>query len=417
MNEREDIVVIGGGVIGVCAAYYLLKEGRKVTILERDKVCSGCSYGNAGLIVPSHSVPLPAPGVVMRALKWMLDPESPFYIRPRLDPKLLSWLWRFRAASSHKRMINSLSVLLEMSRASIGLYDGLINQEGLECSYDRSGTFMLYKTREGYDEALEEANVLEESGLPSRRMAGEEIHEMDGAVRPDIAGGLYYEGDAHLNPSEFVNGLASRVREMGATIQEGVEVVGIDSSGTNELTVRTSTGDYQPEQLVLAAGSWSPGVAAGLRLNLPVQPAKGYSVTFNRPANSPERPMILGEAKVGVNPMGPLMRLAGTLELSGLDLSINPRRVNALVRAVGDYLISDGEGLEAENAWCGLRPVTPDGIPMIGPTERHPNLIVAAGHAMLGMTLGPITGKLVAELACDQTPTADPVPVSPSRFQ
>ena len=416
MEHREDVIVIGGGVIGVCAAYYLLKEGRKVTILERDKVCSGSSYGNSGLIVSSECIPIPRPGVVMRALRWMLDPESPFYIKPRLDPKLISWLWQFRAASARERVLRATPVLLELCQASLALYDELVAQEVLECGYAHSGLLVLYRSHREYEEGLEEADFLQECGLQMRRMTGSEIHDMDPAVRPDLAGGVHYPEDAKLNPSEFVFGLASRVREMGATIQEGTEVVEIDTSSTKTITVSTTTLDYQADHVVLAAGSWSPGLVRDLRPNLPIQPAKGYSVNFKRPTNLPKQPMILSEAKVSINPMGSMMRIAGTLELSGLDLTINPRRVNAIARAADDYLIREEGDLPPEDAWSGLRPVTPDGIPVIGHAESRSNLIVASGHAMLGMTLGPVTGKLVAELASEQTPTVDLAPLSLARF-
>ena len=417
MKQREDVVVIGGGVIGVCTAYYLLEEGRQVTILERDEVCSGSSYGNAGLIVPSHSMPLPVPGAAMRALKGMLDPESPFYIRPRFSLDLLSWLWRFRAASTERRMRNSVRVLLDLSQPSIALYDELIAQEQIECNYQKRGAILLYKTAHGFKEGLREAQLVQEHGLPMKQMTGPEVHEMEPQVRSDIAGGIYHQDDAHLDPAEFVRGLASRVRERGGTIHEGAEVLGLETSGNRIVAVNTAKGAYRPEQVVLAAGSWSPGLTRDLRLKLPVQPAKGYSVTVKRGTKSPSVPLLLSEAKVGVNPMGPVMRLAGTLEFSGLDITINSRRVNAMIRAAGDYLIDGLESASAENAWSGLRPCTPDGLPVIGAAESLSNLVVATGHAMLGMTLGPITGKLVAQIVCRQAPIVDPTALSPERFQ
>ena len=416
MKQREDVAIIGGGVIGVCTAYYLLEAGRQVTILERDAVCSGSSYGNSGLIVPSHSIPLPTPGVVVRALKWMLDPESPFYVRPRLDLKLISWLWQFRAASTQERMRKSVRVLLDLSQASIALYDELIEQERLDCSYSQSGLFMLYRTEHGFQEGVEEARLMEQQGLPTREMAGPAVHEMEPGVRSDVVGGVYYEGDAHLNPAEFVDGLASRVREKGGTIREGAEVLGFETAGDKIETLKTTKGDYQPDHVVLAAGSWSPGLARDLRLNLPVQPAKGYSVTFKKPETPLRFPLILGEARVGVNPMGPVMRLAGTLELAGLDLTISSRRVNAIVRAASDYLVGDPESFKVENAWAGLRPTTPDGLPIIGPAGSLSNLTVATGHATVGVTLGSITGKLVAQTVCGQPTAVDLTAVSPGRF-
>ena len=416
VREQEDVIIIGGGVIGVRAAYYLLQEGRQVTILERDAVCSGSSYGNSGLVVPSHSIPLPAPGAVARALRWMLDRESPFYVRPRLDTKLISWLWQFRAACTELRMRHGMGVLLGLSQASIALYDDLIAQERLECKYTRRGLFMLYRTAHGYEEGIEEARLLQEQGLPMKVMTGPEVHEMEPGVRPDIAGGVFYQSDAHLDPAEFVHGLASRVREKGGAIHEGTEVLGFETSGARISTVKTSKEDYRPEHVVLAAGSWSPELALALGLNLPVQPGKGYSVTFESRGTPLRIPLILSEARVGVNPMGPQMRLAGTLEFSGFGLGINYRRVNAIVRAAGDYLDGDEGSASAENAWCGLRPMTPDGLPIIGPAEPLSNLTVATGHATLGMTLGPITGKLVSQTVTGREPAVELAPLSPGRF-
>ena len=417
MGHREDVLVIGGGVIGVCAAYYLLEEGRRVTILERGEVCSGSSYGNSGLIVPSHSIPLAAPGVFGRALKSILDPESPLYVRPRLDPTLVSWLWQFRAACTEPRMRESVRVLLELCHASIGLYDGLIERERLECNYARRGLLMLYNTDHGYQEGLREASLLRDNGLRMTEMSGPAAHEMESSVRADVAGGIHYEEDASLDPAQFVYGLAARVREKGGAIQEGVEVTGFETTNGHISTVRTTSGDFHGEHVVLAAGSWCAGLGRDLGLELPVQPGKGYSVTFEAPQASIGLPVILSEAKVGVNPLGPAIRLAGTVELAGFDVSINARRVDAVVRAAGDYL-SLGEGVAAvENPWTGLRPLTPDGLPIIGAARSPANLTVATGHAMLGMTLGPITGKLVAELVCNQEPAVNLAPVSPERFQ
>ena len=416
MASQNDAIVIGGGVIGVCAAYYLHQAGLKVTVLERDAVCSGSTYGNSGLLVPSHSIPLPMPGVVRQALRWMLDPESPFYVKPRLDPELISWLWQFRRNCTAARMREALRTLLTLTQASRDLYDGLISREELECNFHANGMFMLYDTVKGHEEGLEEGRMMQEQGLRMEEMTAAQVREMEPSVRSDIVGGVFYPGDAHLSPAEFVNGLAARVRAQGVDIHEGAEVVGFETRGGTVTTVRTGSGDYNAGLFVLAAGSWSPGLVRGLRTNLPVQPAKGYSVTFHSEGPPLRYPLILGEAKVGVNPMGSMIRLAGTLEMAGLDLTINHRRVRAIVRGAARYL-EGGDSFTTENVWAGLRPVTPDGIPVIGRAEGYRNLIVATGHATLGMTLGPITGKLVSEIACNQRPSVDVAPVSPSRFQ
>lgn len=415
--KEVDVVVIGGGVIGVCTAHYLLAAGRQVTLLERDAVCSGCSHGNSGLVVPSHSFPLAVPGVIGQSLKWMLNPESPFFIRPRFDPALFKWLWKFRAACNHESMIRSIRALVQLSQESIELYDQMMSEEQLDCGYDRRGSFLLYRSPKGLEGGLEEARLLRENGITHRAMTGPEVHEMEPAIRADIAGGLFYERDAFLNPSRFVQTLAARVQEKGTTIVEQAEVRRIEYHGNRIERIRTANGDYSPEQVVLAAGSWSASLAGELPFALPVQPAKGYSVTFENPGVELKHPLIMAEARAGVNPMGTTIRVAGTLEMTGIDLAINMRRVKAVVGKVGDYLDGIDEDLALQNPWCGMRPCTPDGLPVIGTPAAVSNLILATGHAMLGMTLGPGTGKLVADLACEREPSLDPVPYSPARFQ
>ena len=416
MNDQRDVVVIGGGVIGVCAAYYLLTSGRQVTVLERDAICSGSSYGNAGLLVPSHSIPLAAPGAIAQGLKWMFNPESPFYIKPRFDRELFSWLWRFRAAANERRMRNAVPVITQFSKASLALYHELIAQEELDCNFAHKGTLSLYRTERGLEDGLEEAHILAGYDISFQRFSPAELREMEPTVRTGMAGGIHFRDDAHLKPDEFVQGLASRFESRGGVIETGVEVVGFETSARGVDAVKTTQGDYPCRQVVLATGAWSPGVARDLRLRLPLQAAKGYSVTVEAPETSPEIPLMLGEARVGVTPMGKVLRLAGTLELSGMNLDISTRRVDALVKAARQYLSVDVDA-EAGEVWCGMRPLSPDGLPIIGSAGPMANVIVATGHSMTGVTLGPATGKLVAQLANEEMPVVDPGPFSPARFQ
>ena len=416
MNRRADVLVIGGGVIGVCAAYYLQQEGRQVVILEQDEVCSGCSYGNAGWLVPSHSVPLAQPGAVLKGLRWMFRPESPFYIKPRLSRDLIAWLLRFLAAANERTIRKSLPAICELSQASLDLYDELITKEELDCYYEQKGLIALFKSEKERQEGVEEAQLLAEHGVSSRELEPAQVVEMEPAVRSDVAGGVYYDGDAHLKPDSMVRALAARFEAQGGAIHTGTEVLGFEVSGDRIVSVETSKGNYEAQQVVLATGAWSPRVARELRLNLPVQPAKGYSITYDDPVNPPSRPLMLAEAKVGVTPMGPALRFAGTLELSGLNTDINSRRVEAIRRAAGRYLATDVSA-SAETVWCGMRPLTPDNLPIIGTVAWLSGLIVATGHSMTGVTLGSATGKLVSQLATQQEPIVDPTPFSPHRFQ
>lgn len=407
MRGQEDILVIGGGVIGVCSAYYLAERGRQVTLVERDEICSGCSYGNAGLIVPSHSIPLAAPGVLAKGLKWLLDVESPFYIKPRFEPALFSWLWQFRAACREAQMRKAIPLLRDLQRESVSLYEELAAINGLSFGYQQKGWLMLFKSQKGFEEGVNEANLLRQYDISSKVLEQVEVRQMDTHVRQRIVGGIYYPENAHLNPSEFVSQLASFVEQKGVCIRTKTEVLGFETSGRKILKVKTTKGDFQPDQVVLAAGAWSPIIVSDLNLKLHIQPAKGYSITVKRPNTCPSIPLVLSEARVAVTPLGSVLRFAGTLELAGFDLSINRRRVQAIVRAVRDYLQINPDELELVEIWRGLRPCTPDGLPIIGRSKSFENLIIATGHGTLGISLGPITGKLVAQIACEEKPPLD----------
>jgi len=348
-------------------------------------------------------------------LKWLLDPESPFYIKPRFDLKLLSWLWQFQAACNEARMQRVIPLLRDLSQASLALYEELMTQEGLECCYRQNGLLTIFGTGHGYEEGLAEARLLQAYGLPLTILDATATRAREPIVGAGIVGGILFHEDAHLNPALFVQGLARCVQEQGGKLKTGTELLGFETARGRIVTVKTTRGDFQPDQVVLAAGAWSPRLGQELRLKLPIQPAKGYSLTVKRPASGPGLPLVLGEARVAVTPMGPLLRFAGTLELAGFDFTINRRRVNAILRAVGDYLPA-ARNLELIEIWRGLRPCTPDGLPLIGRSASFENLMIATGHAMLGVSLGPVTGKLVAQLAAEQTPLLDLTALRVERF-
>jgi D-amino-acid dehydrogenase len=278
---------------------------------------------------------------------------------------------------------------------------------------------LVYKTEEGFRYGVEEAHVLAGAGVTSKTLDAHQVCALEPAVRPGMAGAVYFSMDAHLNPAEFVRGLARFVESKGVRIHANTAVTGIEKAGRRIETVKTTNGDFQPSEVVVAAGAWSPLLARSLKLNVPIQPAKGYSITVKRPAAYPVIPMLLGESRVAVTPMesptGPILRFAGTLELAGMDLSINQRRVDAMRRAAGNYLVDMGE-LETIEVWRGLRPCTPDGLPIVGRPESCDNLTLAAGHAMIGISLGPITGKLVAQIVCGEKTDVDVKPLRVERF-
>jgi D-amino-acid dehydrogenase len=415
MTDSSDILIIGGGVIGVCSAYYLAERGARVTLLEQGEIAAGSSFGNAGFFVPSHSVPLAAPGALADGLKWMLDPESPFYVRPRFDLDLFKWILRFGLASRDGPMRRGIPILRDLSMASGELFKHLSALDDLDFDYEHKGMLTAFKTGRGLEHGAAEARLLGEFGVRADVLDAEQAHKYEPALRAEVIGGVYFPDDAHMNPAKFVLGLAERLEARGVRIERNTEVLGFETADKKVTFVKTHRGDFRAGQVILAAGAWSPAVARDLRLKIPVQAANGYSVTIPRPEGGPALPLILGEARVAVTPMGGLLRFAGTLELAGLDLSINQRRVDAIARAAESYL--QIERIQPnDEPWRGLRPCTPDGLPILGRTRAYENLIVATGHAMLGMSLGPITGKLVAQIAFGEKLELNLHPLRPERF-
>jgi D-amino-acid dehydrogenase len=415
MPGTGSILVVGGGVIGVTSAYYLARRGFPVTLVERHDLAAGSSYGNSGLVVPSHVVPLAAPGVWRQGLRWMLDPESPFYIRPRLDPELVRWLLRFWAACRADHVERAVPVLAALSFRSRALYRELAAPDGFDFGYREDGALQVFRTAARWGAARHEADVLRAAGIGVELLDGPAAREQEPCLAPDVVGALSFPDDAHLVPDAFVTGLGALAEKLGVDIRRHTEVLGFRTARRRVIAAETTRGDLEAEQFVLAAGSWTPALARDLALSVPVQAAKGYSVTGRISGRGPVRPLLLGEARVAVTPMRDTVRFGGTLELAGLDLSVDRRRVAAIERAARAYLPGLG-GLERLLVWRGLRPCTPDGLPILGRPAAWENLILATGHAMIGMSLGPVTGELVATLAAGESPPFDLAPLAPGRF-
>lgn len=415
MNSKTEILIIGGGVIGVCSAYFLAKQGARVTLIEKDEIASGCSYGNGGLIVPSHAVPLASPGALGDGLRWLFDSESPFYIKPRMDAELIRWLARFVWASREGQMLKSLPVLRDLLFASRALYEELSKTAGFDFGFEGKGSLLVCLTKQALEKERSETRLFEEFKIPVSMVNRDEALELEPALLPSIAGGVYYPRDGRIDPRRFIVGLAEKAQELGAQLHTKTEALEFESQGGRVTKVHTTRGEFAAEQIVLASGSWSPQVARALRLRIPIQPAKGYSVTLENPPVTPRLPLLFSEARVVINPLGHALRIAGTLELAGMDFSLNPRRVAAMRNASADYLPGLAEARVIE-IWRGLRPCTPDGLPIVSRVKKLENVIVATGHAMLGMSLGPITGTLVSQLAQREASQLDLTPLSAERF-
>ncbi len=415
MESQYDVVIIGGGVIGVCSAYELVQRGLNVLLIEKGEIASGCSYGNGGLIVPSHCVPLASPGALGDGLRWMLDAESPFYIKPRLNAELFNWLIRFVYSSRRDVMLRSLPVLRDLLFSSAALFAELSKNAGFDFSYQRNGALWVCLSKERLEHEKRETDLFEKFNIPVQLMNQSDVHELEPALLPSVVGGVYYPRDGHIDPAQFVVGLAEKARGLGAQLWTKTEAMGFETSNGMITCIRTTRGDIPPKQVILATGSWSADVVRSLKLRIPIQAAKGYSVTLENPDPSPKLPLLFGEARVVVNPLGNALRLAGTLEMAGMDFSFNMRRLDAIRKSSNEYLPGLAEAKVIE-IWRGLRPCTPDGLPIIGRSADFKNLIVAGGHAMLGMSLGPVTGRLVSQLVCEEKTDVDLTPLRMERF-
>ena len=397
-EDSQDVLIVGGGVIGLCCGWYLSKAGRKVTILDRDPSRkSACSDENAGMVVPSHFIPLAAPGVISQGLKWMLNSRSPFYMRPRLDPALWSWCWKFYRHSNARHVENSKSLLSTLSLDSRRLFLELADE--LDFDLATRGLLMLCQTEAGLEEEAKVAAMAREVGVDAEVCDAARVHELDPDAKMDVVGGVWFSQDCHLDPLEFMEELRRGIRERGGIFMDD-EAKGYIRNSDQVIHVKTAKGErLRADQFVLAGGAWTPEMTHLLGLRLPMQGGKGYSLTLKKPAELPRLCSLLKEARVAVTPMGGKLRVGGTMEICGTDLSVSRKRVQGIIESFCKFFpafkATDFEGIKP---WSGLRPCTPDGLPCIGPLPGLQNVTVATGHAMLGLSLGPVTGKLVTDL-------------------
>jgi len=404
--------VVGAGAVGLCCACALAEAGLQVAVVERQQPGAGASWANAGWVVPSHSVPLAAPGAVRRGLRWMLHPESPVHVPPRADPALWAWVWRFWKSSTPAHVRRSLPVLVRLQRRSLQHYERLAQEEP-DFGWRRCGSLTVFTDPSEYRSFLTEVEHLRREGVAAEVLDGGQLREREQVLRREVVGGVYFPEDAHLDPSALIQVLAARAARLGVRLRCG-QAAALRRQGSS-VAVHLDGRWVRPQAVVVAAGAWSGLLLRQVGVRLPLQPAKGYSVTLDgRPA--PHSPLMLGEARVAVTPLsgpaGPRVRLAGTLELGVWTEAPNPRRVVAIRRAAARYLALDPEGGEV---WAGLRPCTPDGLPAVGRPRAADNLVVATGHGTLGISLAAVTGELVAQVVSGQQPQALPW-LAPDRF-
>ena len=404
MSKRK-VVVIGGGIVGLCSAWYLNQQGHQVTIIEKETLGEGCSAGNAGMLVPSHFIPMAAPGIIAKGMKWMLQPESPFNIRPTLDVQNLLWLWSFFRSANQTHVDRCKQTILDLNLHSQELYDSLLKDSGLDFRMGEHGLFMLYKTAKGEQEEVEIAHQAEALGLDVAILDGQGVQDLEPDVWVDVRGGVHFRCDSHIDPGHFMQTLLNGLRQANTELLDNTEAVGFeqDEQGrVKAVMIRSGEGDIETleaDEFVLAAGAFSKDIARLLGDSLPVVAGKGYSITLENPGKVNRIPAIMTEAKVTITPMGQTLRFCGTMELLADQQSVNNGKIRGLRKSAGEYYPDFAQALmEAEPVWSGLRPCSPDGMPYIGRFRKHENLIAATGHAMMGVSLGPVTGKLVSDI-------------------
>ena len=413
----SKITIVGGGVSGLFSAYYLKQAGYKVVIIEQGNLSDGCSFGNAGMIVPSHIVPLAQPGMIAKGLRWMLKSTSPFYVKPRLSWELMRWGMLFWKHSTEEHVERSIPVLRDMSLLSKQLFQELAATNELDFGWHERGLLMLYKNADTEHEMAEEASIANKAGIVAEVLDGCQVQDLEPEVKVDVRGGVFYPGDAHITPNLLIKNLVAYLKSKGVDFYENQEVTDFEKNGKKITAVVTRTGKFEVEELVIAAGAWSPVLSEKLGISLPLQGGKGYSFMLKNRANNIQVPAIMLEARATATPMGSDLRFAGTLEVAGTDLSINMNRVRGIVQGINNYYPEiEVELPEKEKVWSGLRPCSPDGIPYVGRVERFDNLTLATGHGMMGVSLGPATGKLVSEIVTHESTSLNMQPFAPLRF-
>ncbi|WP_299664687.1 FAD-dependent oxidoreductase [uncultured Polaribacter sp.] len=412
---NKNIIVIGGGIIGLCSAYYLQKEGHQVTVIDKSNFSTGASYVNAGYITPSHFIPLAAPGMIAKGIKWMFNPVSPLYIKPRLDLDFLKWMWAFKKSATASKVEKAIKPIKDINLLSRDLYEAMKASNDFNFHYERKGLLMCYKTDEVGEEEWKVGKRGIKEGLKVENLSANQVRKIEPKANLNVKGAVYYHSDAHMTPNNFMEQMSDCLKRNGVAFYEKEKVEDIEISNGNISKVITDKQELTCDEVILAAGSWSPLITKKIGLKIPIQAGKGYRINVNRETNI-TIPAILCEAKVAVTPMDGFTRFAGTMEIAGINHNINPNRVSTIANAVKSYYNSVEITAEEEReADCGLRPCTPDGLPYIGKSSKCNNLTIATGHAMMGWSLGPATGKLVTEIISNKKQSLDLLPFHPDR--
>ena len=412
----ERVVVVGGGVIGIACAHYLSCGGYDVTVVDQDRIGGGCSHGNCGHICASHVLPLNEPANLMAGLASVVNPRSPFRVRPQWRPALLRWLWEFARRCNHRHALSAGSAMKSILDASRREYEALFRTREFEAQWQPLGLLYVLRTGRGMDRfAAQDAMLRDTFGVAATRIEGSELPEFEPALRSGLAGGFLYQGDAFLRPDALTGNWRRWLARRGVRFEENRRVLGVETTAGAIMRLLADGGDVTADHYVFASGAWSAALAADLGCPLPIEPGKGYSITTTRPHNCPRHAMLFTEHRVGATPFDDGFRLGSMMEFAGFDATLPRWRIRQLVDAARHYL-HEPTGGEVLETWCGWRPMTWDSLPVIGRVPGLANGVLATGHHMLGMTMAPATGRLVSDIIAERPTHIDAAPFSPARF-
>jgi D-amino-acid dehydrogenase len=413
----KNVVVIGGGVIGLCSAYYLHQAGHKVTVIDKDNFTDNCSYGNLGYVCPSHYIPLAAPGIVWQGIKWMFNSKSPFYVQPSFSGALIDWGMKFMKSATDAHVNKVALPLKDIAVLSQDEYRKLAASPGFDIAFEEKGMLEIFKTEKVAHHAQQTVNKGLELGLDVELVDAKGLAALEPQTTIDALGAIYFKCDSHLYPDKLMLALKNYLHNNSiAMINE--EVTGFEKQQGKVVAVVTKTGKYTADEVVIATGSWSRNIAALVETNVSLMPGRGYSFTLQNSPYRLNRPAILTEGRVAICPMdGNKMRYGGTMEVVGVNTPPRYNRVDGIVKAIHDFLPEFKIDKPAEkDIWYGFRPTSADGVPFIGRTKKYSNVVVATGHAMLGLSLGAATGKLVKELIGEEKTSIDMKAFDVERF-
>jgi D-amino-acid dehydrogenase len=410
------VIVIGAGIIGLSTAYYLQESGWEVTIIDKNTSVGNCSYGNAGMIVPSHFVPLAAPGMVEKGIKWMFNSRSPFYVRPSLNLDLIGWGLKFMKSANKVQANAAAEPLRDISLLSKDLYAEMSTRIG-DFGLKNNGILMLYKTEKVGEEEIHTGEKGKSLGLDVRVVSAKEAQDLQPDMKMDVLGGVFYACDAHLNPPQLLSNLRTYLEKKGVKIIENTEVTKVVQENGKVTKLIAGQQEFVADHYVLAGGAWSPAIAKLTGHRIPLMPGKGYSFEMQDAAKGMHIAALLCEAKVSVTPMGNHIRFGGTMEIDAINDRISMNRVKGIVQSIPKYFPDLAPAVpQVKDIWFGFRPCSPDGLPYLGSFKDLDNLTIATGHGMMGVSLGPATGKLVSELVNGKSTTMNLAPFSASRF-